>query len=105
VGSSEGEVLTVQTPTDEYEIVATIEPPKTTAAAQSYYPYYYPGYGYPYGYAAYGYAPGYNWYGWPYGSPYYSAPAYQAPAYADPYAWWRPYSAGAGPKASSRGGY
>ena len=28
VRSSEGEVLTVQTPTDEYEIVATIEPPK-----------------------------------------------------------------------------
>ena len=77
----------------------------TTAAAQSYYPYYYPGYGYPYGYAAYGYAPGYGRYGWPYGSPYYSAPAYQAPAYADPYAWWRPYSAGAGPKASTRGGY
>ena len=28
VRSSEGEFLAVQTPTDEYEIVATIEPPK-----------------------------------------------------------------------------
>ena len=78
----------------------------TTAAAQPYYPYY-PGYSYPpYSYPAYSSPPGYAWYGWPYGWSYaYSAPAYQAPAYADPYAWWRPYSAGAGPKASTRGGY
>lgn len=75
----------------------------TTAAAQPYYPYYYPGYGYSYGSPAYGYAPGYSWYGWP---SYYPTPAYQAaPAYADPYAGWRPYSDNAGPKASTRGGY
>ena len=80
----------------------------TTAAAQSYYPYYYPGYGYPtYGYPAYSY-PGYAWsYGWPYAWPYsYGTPAYRAaPAYADPYVWARPYSDNAGPKASTRGGY
>jgi hypothetical protein len=77
-----------------------------TAAAQSYYPYYYPGYGYPgYGYPAYSYPPGYAWgYGWPYGWPYY--PAYRAkPAYSDPYVWWRPYSDNAGPKASTHGGF
>lgn len=79
----------------------------TTAAAQAYYPYYYPGYGYPpYGYSPYSYSPGYAWgYGWP--NYYYSpAPAYRAaPAYSDPYAWWRPYSDNAGPKASTRGGF
>lgn len=83
----------------------------TTAAAQSYYPYYNPGYGYPgygyapYGYPAYSYPPGYAWSGWPYGWPY-SAPAYRAaPAYSDPYAYWRPYSDNAGPRASTRGGF
>jgi len=79
-----------------------------TAAAQAYYPYYYPGYGYwPYSYPAYGYPPGYTWgYGSPYSWPYYyPAPVYcAAPAYFDPYVWWRPYSDNAGPKASTRGG-
>ena len=69
----------------------------TTASAQTYYPYYYPGYSnptysYPYGYSVY--------YGWPY-SGYYPAPApsYQRtpPSYADPYVYARPYSDGAGP--------
>ena len=79
----------------------------TTAAAQTYYPNYYPGYSYPaYGYPTYpgGYAWGYGWpYSWPY---YYSAHAYRAvPAYSDPYVWWRPYSDKTGPKASTRGGF
>jgi hypothetical protein len=78
----------------------------TTAAAQLYYPYNpgysyysYPGYGYP----TYGYPSGYSAYhGWP---NYYGAPAYRAGlAYSDPYVWWRPYSGGAGPKASTHGG-
>ena len=68
----------------------------TTAAAQTYYPNYYPGYSYPpYGYPTYSYPPGYAWgYGWPYSWPYYyPAPVYRAaPAYSDPYVWWRPYS-------------
>src|SRR5437868_12201808 len=78
----------------------------TTAAAQPYYPYYYPGYSYPPGYSnpMYGYPYGYtSYYGWP---NYYWAPAYRtAPAYFDPYAWARPYSAGAGPAASGHTGY
>jgi hypothetical protein len=84
----------------------------TAAAAQSYYPYYYPGYSYSYpgynyptyNYPTYGYPYGYSSY---YGSPYsYQAPSYQsAPAYSDPYVAARPYSSGAGPKASGHVGY
>jgi hypothetical protein len=68
----------------------------TTAAAQSYYPYYYSGYptySYPYAYSYYGWPYSYN--GWP---TYYGAPAYRAaPAYSDPYVGLRPYSDGVGP--------
>jgi hypothetical protein len=80
----------------------------TTAAAQLYYPYSYPGYSYysypGYSYPTYGYPYGYSsYYGWPY---YYGTPAYPAaPAYSDPYVGLRPYSDSAGPKASTRGGY
>jgi hypothetical protein len=82
----------------------------TTAAAQSYYPYSYPGYGYYYTYPGYSY-PTYSYpsYGYPYGySAYYGwqGPAYRpAPAYSDPYVGWRPYSDGAGPRASGHVGY
>jgi len=76
----------------------------TAAAAQSYYPYAYPGYAtysYPYAHSYYGWP--YSYYGWP---TYYGAPAYRAaPAYSDPYVGLRPYSDAAGPKASTRGGY
>jgi hypothetical protein len=75
----------------------------TAAAAQSYYPYAYPGYptyNYPYAYSYYGWP--YSYSGWP---TYYGAPAYRAaPAYSDPYVGLRPYSDGAGPKASTHGG-
>ena len=90
----------------------------TTATAQVYYPYSYPGYtyypgysyySYPaytyrYGYPAYGYsysyAPNYGW-AWPY-----PVPTYQtAPAYSDAYVSWRPYSDSAGPRASGHVGY
>ena len=75
----------------------------TTAAAQPYYPYYpyyYPGYSYP----TYGYPYGYtSYYGWP---SYYWPPVYRpAPAYSDPYVQVRPYSDGAGPRASGHVGY
>ena len=81
----------------------------TTAAAQVYYPYpsynySYPGYIYPtYNYPSYSYPYGYSpYYGWP---NYYQAPVYgPGPAYPDPYVGWRPYTSGAGPKASTRGG-
>jgi hypothetical protein len=86
----------------------------TTAAAQVYYPdsypgygyYSYPGYSYPtYSYPSHSYPYGYSpYYGWP---GYYQAPAYPyraGPAYSDPYVGWRPYSAGAGPRASTHGG-
>ena len=78
----------------------------TTATAQVYYPYSYPGYSYPsYSYPWYGYPYGYSWYyAWP---NYYQAPVYPyraGPPYADPYVGWRPYSASAGPKASTHGG-
>ena len=84
----------------------------TAAAAQSHYPYAYPGYptnSYPYAYSSYNYPDAYSYYGWPYsysGWPtYYGAPAYRAaPAYSDPYVGLRPYSDGAGPKASTHGG-
>ncbi len=85
----------------------------TTAAAQSYYPYYspsnpysfysgsvYPPYSYPYASSfSYPYGYGYSsYYGWPY-SWSYPAPSYQKtpPSYADPYVYARPYSDGAGP--------
>jgi hypothetical protein len=79
----------------------------TTTAAAQLYPYSYPGYSYysysGYSYPTYGYPYGYSpYYGWP---NYYGAPVYRtAPAYSDAYVWWRPYSAGAGPKASTHGG-
>ena len=75
----------------------------TAAAAQSYYPYAYPSYptyNYPYAYSYYGWPYSYN--SWP---TYYPAPAHRAaPAYSDPYVGLRPYSDGAGPKASTHGG-
>jgi hypothetical protein len=79
----------------------------TTAAAQPYYPYYSPGYSYSYpgySYPTYNYPYGYSsYYGWPYS---YQAPSYRpAPAYSDPYIAARPYSGGAGPKASGHVGY
>ena len=83
------------------------------AAAQSYYPYYYPGYGYysapvysypTYSYPAYGYPYGYSSnYVWSFSNP---SPAYRsAPAYSDPYVAARPYSDSAGPRPSGRVGY
>jgi hypothetical protein len=86
----------------------------TTAAAQLYYPYSYPGYGYypysgysypGYSYPTYAYPYGYwSYYGWP--NYYYGTPAYRTRrAYSDPYVWWRPYSDNAGPKASTYGGF
>jgi hypothetical protein len=93
----------------------------TTAAAQSYYPYYYPGYSYysypsysyysypgysypTYGYPSYSYPNRYaSYYGWPYD---YRVPTYRAaPAYSDPYVGSRPYSDSAGPRASGHVGY
>ncbi len=76
----------------------------TAAAAQSYYPYYPPGYSYPaYSYPAYSYPYSYPYYGTYY--PYYY-PAYRpAPAYSDPYVALRPYSDRAGPAASGHTGY
>ncbi len=71
------------------------------ANAQAYYGGTYQ-YQYPYGgYSQYTpyyyYGPGYSWY---YG------PRYRrATPYGDPYVYWRPYSDGAGPKASGHTGY
>ena len=86
----------------------------TAAAAQAYYPNYYPGYSYSYP----GYHPTYSYptYGYPYssyygssyyGSPYsYPAPAYRpAPAYSDPYVAARHYSDSTGRRASGHVGY
>jgi hypothetical protein len=73
-----------------------------TADAQPYYPWYsYPAYpAYPY--AAYTYPPYYS-YGYRYpGSAYYG---YRPTPYNDPYVARRPYSDGAGPKASGHTGY
>jgi hypothetical protein len=90
------------------------------ATAQTYYPYYYPGYSYHspgysyysvpgwsypvYSYPAYSYPYGHSaYYGWPYAYP---APAYRpAPAYSDAYVAARPYSDSAGPRASGHVGY
>ena len=78
--------------------VALVAVMATTATAQVYYPYSYPGYGY-YSYPGYSYPTyGYPSYGYSYGY----FPSYR---WADPYSAWRPYSSAAVPKASTRGGY
>jgi hypothetical protein len=80
----------------------------TAAIAQPYYSYYYPSYSYypGYSYPTYSYPYGYaSYYGWPNQLNYYRPPYRAAPAYSDPSAWWRPYSDGAGPKASGHTGY